>query len=76
MTFSKTTTMAAAALLAVLFLGSSSTYAAPVDPAVKEVGEALGGAFGSNAAKIVKVVSPEAVDAAIKSAMEAMTAGN
>ncbi|KAF9899344.1 hypothetical protein EC991_009076 [Linnemannia zychae] len=66
MAFSKITTMAAAALLAVLFLGTSITHAAPVpestvDGATYTVGKTVGAAVGG----VVDPIAPALVEGAL-----------
>ncbi|KAG0270845.1 hypothetical protein BGZ95_001438 [Linnemannia exigua] len=66
MTFSKITTMAAAALLAVLFLGASSTHAAPVTDSLADgVTYGAGKTFGAVAGGALDKASPDALEGAL-----------
>ncbi|KAF9120964.1 hypothetical protein BGW39_010963 [Mortierella sp. 14UC] len=63
MTFSMTTTMAAAALLAVLFLGASTTYAAPVPESVTDAASYTGGkVVGTVVGGVVDPVAPKVIE--------------
>jgi hypothetical protein len=63
MIFSKTTTMAAATLLAVLFLGASTTYAAPVPQSnVDGTLYTVGKVIGTTAGGTLEAVAPSVVD--------------
>ncbi|KAK3845653.1 MAG: hypothetical protein J3R72DRAFT_435351 [Linnemannia gamsii] len=67
MIFSRTTTMAAAALLAVLFLGSS-THAAPIDPPTGGLVDDVGYALGYHVGGAVDTLVPDLVEGGLDGA--------